>query len=517
MMNVGGHERKSFSDLNTFQVHPRTKPNRVLMVIYMCAILALLYHHLLYLIRSISLPSLSLFFADLVFAFMWVTSQPFRWRPIRRKVYPENLSRTVDDKDLPPLDVFICTADPYKEPPMEVVNTVLSVLAFDYPSDKISVYVSDDGGSQMTLFAMMEGSRFAKRTTTTATDDQLSCSQQEFQKMKILYEQMKARVELVMERGYVEDDMITTEKEREAFIKWKRGFSRQDHPVVVQVILESNKDIDISGESLPNLIYLSREKRKKFHHNFKAGALNVLIRVSAIMTNAPIVLSLDCDMFCNDPQAPRQALCHLLDPIEGSKIAFVQFPQRYRGINSSDIYNNELKRPFKINAEGLDGLGVVNYVGTGPFINRKAFYGGPLTQTNVNTFPGFNNDKIFDRNSINSRLVLEEAERVAGCKYEQGTNWGLAMGFRYGSLVEDFFTGYRMQCEGWQGVFCDPQTPAFLGDFPISLNDTLIQVKRWSVGLIEVGFSKYCPFTFGTRRHSLLMDMAYGFDSVWPL
>ncbi|OVA16113.1 Cellulose synthase [Macleaya cordata] len=209
MMNGGGHERKSFSDLNTFQVHPRTKPNRVLMVIYMCAILALLYHHLLYLIRSISLPSLSLFFADLVFAFMWVTSQPFRWRPIRRKVYPENLSRTVDDKDLPPLDVFICTADPYKEPPMEVVNTVLSVLAFDYPSDKISVYVSDDGGSQMTLFAMMEGSRFAKywlpfvkehkitkrcpkiffnddrRTTTTATDDQLSCSQQEFQKMKV--------------------------------------------------------------------------------------------------------------------------------------------------------------------------------------------------------------------------------------------------------------------------------------------------------------------------------------------
>jgi hypothetical protein len=63
--------------------------------------------------------------------------------------------------DFPALDVFICTADPYKEPPMRLVNTALSVMAYDYPTEKISAYISDDGGSQLTLFACMEAAKFA--------------------------------------------------------------------------------------------------------------------------------------------------------------------------------------------------------------------------------------------------------------------------------------------------------------------------------------------------------------------
>ena len=45
------------------------------------------------------------------------------------------------------LDVFICTTDPYKEPPIRLVSTALSIMAYDYPTEKISVYVSDDVGS----------------------------------------------------------------------------------------------------------------------------------------------------------------------------------------------------------------------------------------------------------------------------------------------------------------------------------------------------------------------------------
>nr|GME00518.1 cellulose synthase-like protein G3 [Ipomoea batatas] len=60
------------------------------------------------------------------------------------------------------MDVFICTADPTKEPPLDVVNTALSVMAYDYPPEKISVYVSDDGGSELTLFAFMEAAKFAR-------------------------------------------------------------------------------------------------------------------------------------------------------------------------------------------------------------------------------------------------------------------------------------------------------------------------------------------------------------------
>lgn len=91
------------------------------------------------------------------------------------------------------------------------------------------------------------------------------------------------------------------------------------------------------------------------------------------------------------------------------------------------------------------------------------------------------------------------------------------MGFRYGSLVEDYYTGYRLQCEGWQSVFCNPQRPAFLGDIPISLNDVLSQNKRWSVGLLEVAFSKYNPITFGVRAMGPLMALAYGHYAYWPM
>ena len=64
--------------------------------------------------------------------------------------------------NLPGLDVFVCTADPQKEPTMEVMNTVLSALALDYLPEKLAVYISNDGGSYITLYALKEAFKFAK-------------------------------------------------------------------------------------------------------------------------------------------------------------------------------------------------------------------------------------------------------------------------------------------------------------------------------------------------------------------
>jgi cellulose synthase/poly-beta-1,6-N-acetylglucosamine synthase-like glycosyltransferase len=66
------------------------------------------------------------------------------------------------EKVLPSIDIFVCTADYMIEPPLMVINTVLSVMAYDYPSEKLSVYLSDDGGSDLTFYAMVEASRFSK-------------------------------------------------------------------------------------------------------------------------------------------------------------------------------------------------------------------------------------------------------------------------------------------------------------------------------------------------------------------
>jgi hypothetical protein len=52
-----------------------------------------------------------------------------------------------------------------------------------------------------------------------------------------------------------------------------------------QVLLDASKDKDIAGYSMPNLIYVSREKNKASPHHFKAGALNALVSMHVQYTH----------------------------------------------------------------------------------------------------------------------------------------------------------------------------------------------------------------------------------------
>lgn len=62
-----------------------------------------------------------------------------------------------------PIDVYVSTVDPLKEPPLITANTVLSILAVDYPVDKVACYVSDDGAAMLTFEALSETSEFARK------------------------------------------------------------------------------------------------------------------------------------------------------------------------------------------------------------------------------------------------------------------------------------------------------------------------------------------------------------------
>ncbi|GAB2294519.1 hypothetical protein Dimus_028723 [Dionaea muscipula] len=105
------------------------------------------------------LPWLLIFLAELLLSFIWLLSQALRWRPVTRTVFPERLPK---DEKLPAIDVFVCTADPSKEPTINVMNTVISAMAMDYPVDKLNVYLSDDGGASVTLNGLKEAWMFAK-------------------------------------------------------------------------------------------------------------------------------------------------------------------------------------------------------------------------------------------------------------------------------------------------------------------------------------------------------------------
>jgi cellulose synthase/poly-beta-1,6-N-acetylglucosamine synthase-like glycosyltransferase len=66
------------------------------------------------------------------------------------------------EDQLPGVDIFVCTADPKIEPPTLVISTVLSAMAYNYPPEKLSIYLSDDGGSELTFYALLEAASFSK-------------------------------------------------------------------------------------------------------------------------------------------------------------------------------------------------------------------------------------------------------------------------------------------------------------------------------------------------------------------
>lgn len=131
--------------------------------------MALIYYRLTNLHNFLLFPHVLLFISELILSFLWLLDQAFKWKPVSRTVFPERLllpsGRPDDDDDddrLPSIDVFICTADPNKEPIEEVMNTVISAMALDYPPQKLHVYLSDDSGSSLTLFAIKEAWNFAR-------------------------------------------------------------------------------------------------------------------------------------------------------------------------------------------------------------------------------------------------------------------------------------------------------------------------------------------------------------------
>lgn len=140
------------------------------------------------------------------------------------------------------------------------------------------------------------------------------------------------------------------------------------------------------------------------------------------MTNAPIILTLDCDVYSNDPQTLYRVLCYVMDPKLKSNLGYIQFPQRFEGISKNDIYACEMKRPFHINPIGMGGLSGPDYFGTGCFFVRRAFFGGPSSLESFER-PEVSPDCVVNK-SIRSQETLDLAHHVVSCDYENDTKWG---------------------------------------------------------------------------------------------
>ena len=116
---------------------------------------------------------------------------------------------------------------------------------------------------------------------------------------------MENRIDKIVEMGKIPKEQMDQHK---GFLEWNYKVTKQDHQPIVQVIfLFSTKihpftkwfyllpflfkimidggdknAVDICGGQLPTLVYMAREKRPQWPHNFKAGAMNTLVSFQLI-------------------------------------------------------------------------------------------------------------------------------------------------------------------------------------------------------------------------------------------
>ncbi|GMH05343.1 hypothetical protein Nepgr_007183 [Nepenthes gracilis] len=579
---------------------------------------------------------------EIWFGFSWTLDQFPKLCPINRSTDLDALHEKFDlpspsnptgRSDLPGVDFFVSTADPEKEPPLVTANTILSILSVDYPVEKVSCYVSDDGGALLTFEAMAEAASFAEMWVpfcrkhdieprnpetyfTVKGDPTKNKMRPDFvkdrRKMKREYDEFKIRInrladsirlrseafnarEEMMIKQMRNGEVDPTEPIRVQKASWMadgthwpgtwavpaQEHSKGDHAGILQVMLKpaspdplmgspSDKIMDLSDVDirLPMFVYVSREKRPGYDHNKKAGAMNALVRVSAILSNGPFILNLDCDHYIYNCKAVREAMCFMLDR-GGENICYIQFPQRFEGIDPSDRYANRNTVFFDGNMRALDGVQGPVYVGTGCMFKRFALYGfdppnadriNQMKETGIEALCPTDFDPDLDVNLLpkrfgNSPMLVEsipvaeyqgrpladhsaikygrppgalrvprepldsatiaEAVSVISCWYEDKTEWGDRVGWIYGSVTEDVVTGYRMHNRGWRSVYCITKRDAFHGSAPINLTDRLHQVLRWATGSVEIFFSRNNAF-LASRRLKLLQRLAYLNVSIYP-
>ncbi|XP_040370074.1 cellulose synthase-like protein H1 isoform X2 [Rosa chinensis] len=524
-------------------------------------ILFLLLSLLVYRLLSFNNHGLSwsiAFLCELWFTFSWAITISNKWNLVEHKPYPDRLLQRVPKDELPAVDLFVTTADPELEPPMITINTVLSLLAVDYPTHKLACYVSDDGCSPITFYSLVEASKFAKiwvpfckkynvqvrapfrffsNDSTLSGNNNNSSTEfkHEWKIVKDEYKQLSSKIEDVVRKSINPSDII--EGDFSAF----SNVQRNNHPTIIKVVWE-NKEAH-SNRSVPHLVYLSREKRPKHPHHAKAGAMNVLTRVSGLMTNAPYMLNVDCDMFANSQNIILHAMCMLLGSKNENENAFVQYPQVFYDGLKDDPFGNQMTVLWKYVGQGISGIQGPFYSGTGCVHRRKVIYGlSPnyvkVGETNAESMKhGKSADEellnVFGKeftksaaDALNGKAVcpdmltetIEAAYQVAGVGYEYGTHWGKKVGWMYGSTTEDVLTGLSIHNKGWRSIIYAPNPPAFLGCAPTGGPAAMTQQKRWATGLLEILLSKNFPI-FGTLFANLQFRqcLAYFWILSWGL
>ncbi|KAE8659658.1 Cellulose synthase A catalytic subunit 8 [Hibiscus syriacus] len=163
--------------------------------------------------------------------------------------------------------------------------------------------------------------------------------------------------------------------------------------------------------------------------DIEGNELPRLVRVSAVLTNAPFILNLDCDHYVNN-----------------SKV---------------------------VNMKGLDGIQGPVYVGTAcpsPLPHHAHGVAAARVAARPKRLLKIHQSYIEMQNENNLMLPSSTLRR-------------LKIEWIYGSVTEDILTGFKMHCRGWRSIYCMPLRPAFKGSAP---HQCLIGCTKFFDGLLDL-------------------------------
>ncbi|KAL0348969.1 UNVERIFIED_CONTAM: Cellulose synthase-like protein E2 [Sesamum angustifolium] len=373
-------------------------------------------------------------------------------------------------------------------------------MALDYPPDKLAVYLQDDGGSYVTLNAIREAWKFARFWVPFRRKYELkiACPAAYFSSKESAHQKFIGSSEFSAEKKIVEKKYAEFQEALEKNSVNASASVSRDHSPVIEVMTDENGDSNL--KEMPLLVYVAREKRPGHPHHFKGGALNALLRVSAVITNAPYFLVLDCDMYCYNPLSARLAMCFYLDTKIAPKIAWVQFPQKFHNLSEHDIYGGSLNAIYKSNI-GLDGLRGPSIYGCNFVMTREAICGTGKIEKEVDLNKlkksfGSSNEFIkslyksykpqLPEDRKPSAELQKELQLLASCTYDNGTDWG-----EEASGLQIFF------CRG--GCY-------YKSYFALQGLDIC---TRWVFGLMQIALSRFNPLIYAPFRLSILETMWY--------
>lgn len=282
----------------------------------------------------------------------------------------------------------------------------------------------------------------------------------------------------VEERGWAPHVLIVIPTYHEGVAvleKTLTAVSQIDYPrdKITVVIGDDGKDDtvrDFMNGSFPMFRY---HRRMLLQGHAKAGNINDILFASDdptvnyldhLLYEGDYVLVLDCDM------VPEPDILLRLLPLfwDGSRLdercAFVQSPQAFYNIRGYDWLGQHYFFFYQVVQKAYSGFSL----------------GVPCCGTNV----------VFDRKKL----------------MDIG-------GFQYGSVTEDFNTSLLMHSQGLVSRYYTGRTAC--GMSPLSLVEFYHQRKRWSIGGLQIVFSR--QYGSRVRRLPLVYQWVYTFSGVSPL